>query len=164
MINFLSFKLIFVWVNLKILIFKRSLTWVYIIFFIQFLKYFFYIIDGLRQFFLFKLYNLCVFQVCLIDIVLCCCFSDFNSLSSLDTVKNSQLVFDVVRTEFGISSVMIGQEMVICFVFDKLIMVSYLFQFYYKFYRERNFSGRVIGRVTDKCGFFYYNFGSRFYY
>lgn len=146
------------------LTFKHSLTWVYIIFPIQFLKHFFHIKDGSSQFFLPKLYNLCTLQACLIDIVLCCCFSDFNSLSSLDTAKNSQLAFDVARTELGISPVMSGQEMATCSAPDKLTMVSYLSQFYHKFHRERNPSGRATGRVTDKCGLLYHTSGIRLYY
>lgn len=97
-------------------------------------------------------------------IVLCCCFSDFNSLSSLDTAKNSQLAFDVARTELGISPVMTGQEMATCSAPDKLTMVSYLSQFYQKFHRERNPSGRATGRVTDICGLLYHNSGSRLYF
>lgn len=97
-------------------------------------------------------------------IVLCCCFSDFNSLSSLDTAKNSQLAFDVARTELGISPVMTGQEMATCSAPDKLTMVSYLSQFFHKFHRERNPSGRATGRVTDICGLLYHTSGIRLYY
>lgn len=154
MVNFLSLKLSLGWVNLKILTFKHSLMWVYTVGSTVVFKPLFHIKNCASQFFLAKLYNLCMLQVCLI--VLCCCFSDFNSLSSLDTAKNSQLAFDVARTELGISPVMTGQEMATCSAPDKLTMVSYLSQFYHKFHRERNPSGRGTGRVTDKCCLLYF--------
>ncbi|XP_056015343.1 protein-methionine sulfoxide oxidase mical3b-like isoform X5 [Ostrea edulis] len=62
---------------------------------------------------------------------------DFNSLSSLDVIKNNQLAFDVANTELGISPVMTGQEMGTCSSPDKLTMVSYLSEFYHKFHKER---------------------------
>ena len=61
---------------------------------------------------------------------------EIRTLNPKEVAKNNQLGFDLAEKEFGISPVMTGEEMEECDVPDRLVMLSYLSQFYDYFRRE----------------------------
>nr|CAB3263831.1 protein-methionine sulfoxide oxidase mical3a [Phallusia mammillata] len=60
----------------------------------------------------------------------------WDQLNPIDIERNNQMAFDVAEKYLGISPVMTGKEMAMCQEVDKLVMVTYISQFYEVFKNE----------------------------